>query len=93
MPDEKTVQVRVTGRVQGVSFRAWTQGEARRLGIRGWVRNERDGSVLALLCGDAETVDTMIARLREGPPAARVSGVRVEDAPDNQSSDGFVITG
>jgi acylphosphatase len=73
--DLKAVMVRVTGRVQGVGFRDWTQTEASRLGLTGWVRNEADGSVGVLLVGDAATVGTMIERLHEGPSYARVETV------------------
>ena len=93
MATEKAVQVRVTGRVQGVNFRVWTRDEAHRLGLAGWVRNERDGSVCALLCGQAAAVDAMIERLREGPTAARVADVEVEDAAPRERPSGFTITG
>lgn len=73
----KTVLVRVTGRVQGVSFRAWTRQEARRLGIAGWVRNEPDGAVTAVLSGPGNAVDAMVRLLCNGPPAARVSSVEI----------------
>lgn len=93
MNAEKAVVVSITGRVQGVSFRAWTQDEARKLGLSGWVRNERDGSVSALLVGEEDAVAAMLRRLQAGPPAARVTDVRVEDAePDERPSD-FRITG
>jgi acylphosphatase len=72
--------VRVTGRVQGVFFRAWARDEARTLGIKGWVRNCRDGSVEAQLEGEAEAIDEMIELMREGPPDARVDQVSVETA-------------
>ena len=93
MSEKRAVQVRVTGRVQGVSFRVWTQAEARRLGLAGWVRNERDGSVSALLVGPGEAVATMIERLHAGPPGARVADVRVEEAENSGLPDGFRITG
>ena len=93
MDAERAVLVSVTGRVQGVSFRAWTQGEARRLGLSGWVRNERDGSVSALLLGPPDAVETMLEKLREGPPAARVAGVRVEDTILPERPAGFAVTG
>lgn len=93
METEGAVQVRITGRVQGVSFRVWTQAEARRLGLAGWVRNERDGSVSALLAGRNEAVATMIERLRAGPPAARVDSVEVREAAPGDRPDGFRITG
>ena len=80
----KAVLARVTGRVQGVSFRAWTQQEASRLGLTGWVRNESDGSVSALLSGPADAVDAMTELLWQGPPHSRVSDVTtsVEHADD-----------
>ena len=93
MSEQRAVQVRVTGRVQGVSFRVWTQAEARRLGLAGWVRNERDGSVSALLVGRDVAVTTMIERLYAGPPGARVADVRVEEAENSGLPDGFRITG
>lgn len=72
--------VRVTGRVQGVFFRAWTSDEARALGITGWIRNCSDGTVEAKLEGEPENLDRLIALLHEGPPGARVERVEVEDA-------------
>lgn len=72
-------QVRVTGRVQGVGFRAWTARRARALGLDGWVRNEPDGSVAALIAGPPDAVATMLGDLHRGPPAAWVD--RVETVP------------
>lgn len=77
---QSAVLARVTGRVQGVAFRAWTKGRARALGLTGWVRNEPDGSVSALIAGEAETVAEMVAALHQGPPHARVRDVRTEPA-------------
>jgi acylphosphatase len=76
--------VRVIGSVQGVFYRAWAQGEARELGISGWIRNCPDGSVEAHLAGEAGDVDRMIERMRRGPSNARVQEVTVEEAvPEN----------
>ncbi len=72
---EKSVRVVIEGRVQGVWFRGWTAEEARRLNIRGWVRNRRDGTVEAVFAGAAADVDAMIAACRQGPPMARVSNI------------------
>ena len=69
---ETTVRVIIRGRVQGVWYRAWTEGEARGLGLDGWVRNCADGSVEALFSGPEDTVRQMIARCHRGPPVARV---------------------
>lgn len=69
----------VTGRVQGVGYRQWICREAERLGLRGWVRNLRDGSVEAVIDGDPAAVRQIIDRAREGPPAARVTGLVTED--------------
>ncbi|MCX7646166.1 MAG: acylphosphatase [Rhodobacteraceae bacterium] len=85
-------QVRVTGRVQGVGFRAWTARRARALGLDGWVRNEPDGSVAALIAGPPDAVAAMLAELRRGPPAARVE--RMESAPaDPPALPGFTLRG
>ena len=72
--------VTITGRVQGVGYRAWTSDEARSRELRGWVRNRRDGSVEAVFEGDVEAVDTMIAACRIGPSMARVATVIAQDA-------------
>ena len=84
----RSVHLRISGRVQGVGYRAWAIDEAARLGLRGWVRNRRDGSVEALVVGADEAVEAMIAACRRGPFAARVSEVSISDAGDD-GSDGF----
>ena len=84
----RSVHLRICGRVQGVGYRAWAIGEAARLGLRGWVRNRRDGSVEALVVGEDRAVAAMIAACRKGPFAARVGEVSVSDA-DDDGSDAF----
>lgn len=76
----KAVQARVSGRVQGVSFRWYTQERARALGVAGWVRNEPDGTVLVHAEGEAEAVDALVAWCHHGPSPARVTGVAVREA-------------
>jgi acylphosphatase len=71
--------VTITGRVQGVGYRAWIADEATARDLEGWVRNVRDGSVEALLAGPADVVADMIAACRRGPSVARVDAVREED--------------
>jgi acylphosphatase len=73
--------------VQGVGYRAWATRVAGELGLRGWVRNRRDGSVEMLLIGTLEVVTAMIEAARRGPPAARVGGIRIDDAEDDGSPD------
>lgn len=90
---ETALRVRVTGRVQGVSFRAWTQSTARRLGLEGWVRNEPDGSVTALIGGPAAKVADMVEALHIGPRWAAVTGVTTEPADREDVPPGFRITG
>ena len=79
------VRLRIEGRVQGVAFRAWTVDEAHRRGLRGWVRNRRDGSVEALLIGGEVEVEDMVAACRQGPRLAAVSRVEREAAADDGS--------
>jgi acylphosphatase len=73
----KAVEARVTGLVQGVSFRYHAQREAARLGVAGWVRNEVDGSVRVHAEGDDVAVDALVAWCRTGPSYASVQGVEV----------------
>ncbi len=86
-----TVHVRVTGRVQGVAYRAWTQAAARGFGLRGWVRNRGDGSVEALLSGSEEAVRAMLTAMGEGPGAARVTDVYSDPADPALAPAGFEI--
>jgi len=85
-PPLKTVRVRIEGRVQGVGFRAWTGEEAFARGLRGWVRNRRDGSVEAQFTGPADTVDAMVEACRRGPLGARVERLIAGPAEDDGGS-------
>ncbi|MDX3900066.1 MAG: acylphosphatase [Sphingobium sp.] len=71
----------ISGRVQGVFYRAWTVETARELGLVGWVRNRPDGSVEAHVQGEAAAVDRLVALARRGPTAARVDAVHVTETP------------
>jgi acylphosphatase len=77
MSEVRTVRVRIAGRVQGVGYRYWTEEEARDLGLSGWVRNRRDGSVEAVFSGAPGSVAEMLRRCRAGPVAAAVDSVEV----------------
>jgi acylphosphatase len=76
-------RVIITGRVQGVGYRMWAKREARRLGLRGWVRNRSDGSVEALAVGAAAEIDAFVQACHSGPSMARVAAVRREAAADD----------
>ena len=83
--------VRVIGHVQGVFYRVWAQGQARELGVSGWVRNAADGAVEAFLNGDEDCVARMIERMRRGPANARVDEVEVADAEAIELSHRFEV--
>jgi acylphosphatase len=70
----------ISGRVQGVGFRYALADEARVRRLSGWVRNRRDGTVEALIAGPEAEVEALVAWARRGPPAARVTEVKVEPA-------------
>jgi acylphosphatase len=80
---ETAVRVRIEGRVQGVGFRYWTADTANALGLRGWVRNRRDGSVEAVFAGRAALVAEMIRHCRDGPVLAMVTSV--EASPESET--------
>ena len=75
---EYGVQALRFGRVQGVWYRAWTEKEASRRGLRGWVRNRTDGSVEAVFAGERTQVEAMLGACRIGPPAARVTDIDIQ---------------
>lgn len=72
-----SLHVSITGRVQGVGYRAFVEEQAVSLGLSGWVRNRRDGSVEAVFSGEAEVVEAMIETCRRGPRHAVVDAVTV----------------
>lgn len=86
-----TRQIRVSGRVQGVGYRASLRDEARRRGVNGWVRNRSDGSVEALLQGTPEAVEALLAWARRGPPGARVSDLAASAADAEPDHAGFEL--
>ncbi len=75
--EQVRARVIIEGRVQGVFFRHSTREMALRLGLKGWVKNRRDGGVEALFEGDREKVDQMIQWCHQGPSGARVKNVDV----------------
>ena len=87
----KSVDVKVSGVVQGVYYRATARREGALRGLRGWVRNESDGSVGLHLQGAPEAVDAMLDWCRVGPPAARVSRLTVADAPADETLHDFEV--
>ncbi len=74
-----TRHLSIHGRVQGVWYRGWCVRTARKLGLAGWVRNRRDGSVEAVVEGDADSVREFIRLARDGPPDAKVERIDEED--------------
>jgi acylphosphatase len=81
----------VRGRVQGVGFRYYVVREARRLGLSGWVANEHDGSVRAVVEGAPEAIDRIEHLLRTGPPGSIIEGVSLVRMPGTGRFDGFAV--
>jgi acylphosphatase len=81
------VLLRIHGRVQGVGYRAWTVGQAKKRGLNGWVRNRTDGTVEALISGPENIVSEMIEACRKGPLIARVN--KIEEMPTSEAEPGF----
>ena len=76
----KTINAIISGRVQGVCYRAWTVETARTLRLTGWVRNRSYGTVEAVFCGTETNVDAMIKACRSGPALARVDSIKTATA-------------
>lgn len=90
MSSSRTAHIRIEGLVQGVGYRAWIEHQAVAMGLGGWVRNRRDGSVEAVFQGGSEIVADILARCEQGPPGARVTGVEMLGA-DAGTYDGFEV--
>jgi acylphosphatase len=91
MTNQVTIHVNITGRVQGVFFRAYTQKAAQELGINGYVKNMPDGSVQAVFQGGQEQIDQMVAWCHTGSPSSSVAKVRIEKAIDTAAFHRFDI--
>ncbi len=87
MSENKRLHVIVTGRVQGVFFRAYTKETAAQMGLSGWVRNRNDGTVEALIEGEKDAVDKMLKWFHQGSPHSVVESVEAtEETPVGDSS-------
>ncbi len=75
----KTIQIIITGRVQGVCFRASTQKQAIKLGVSGFVKNNNDGSVKVVASAEPEILEKLVVWCRKGSIMAKVTGLMVED--------------
>jgi acylphosphatase len=82
----RSVRLTITGRVQGVGYRIWAERAAASHGIRGWVRNRRDGSVELQATGSEDAIAALIETCRQGPPAASVTDVIITDTEDDGGS-------
>jgi acylphosphatase len=87
----RRLSARVTGRVQGVGFRHFARTQANRLGLSGWVRNERDGSVRLEAEGSEEDLQTLLEALHQGPAAARVRDVQADWGEAEGTFNGFEV--
>ncbi len=83
----------VTGRVQGVFFRASARDKAQQLGVSGWVRNTRNGQVELLACGEQESIEELENWLWQGPKFAKVEGVESVVVSDVDGMEGFEVRG
>ena len=81
----------VSGRVQGVSYRASTRHEALKLKVKGYAKNLSDGRVEVLMIGETKDVESLIAWLAKGPPYAQVSDVQVDDSAVKEINDFLVL--
>jgi acylphosphatase len=89
MPTQKGILVSIRGRVQGVGYRMWTEREALALGLKGWVKNEPDGSVTALVGGPDDAVAKMLDLFWTGPRGAAVTSVTSQPADAADLPAGF----
>ena len=85
------VRLTVTGMVQGVGFRAYVRDEARRLGVTGWVRNRKDGSVEVLVCGPETALAALSERVAKGPAGAQVVGLVREASNEKRVPESFLV--
>ncbi len=83
----RCVRATISGRVQGVGYRAWTERTARALGLTGWARNRRNGDVEAVFAGPDDQIAAMLAACDQGPPMALVTDIRILEADDADATE------
>ena len=86
-----TVNIKISGNVQGVFFRKSAKEEADKLGISGWTRNNADGTVEIQASGKRETLEELVDWCKAGPPLAKVGGIEVVWSDDEYQGEGFEI--
>ena len=79
----RVVRLTIRGQVQGVGYRAFVEDEAMARGLKGWVRNRCDDSVEAVIAGEPQEVDAMIAACRQGPRSARVDTIEIAETDED----------
>ena len=87
----KTIHCLISGRVQGVCFRMYTQQQARIYGVTGWVRNLQDGRVEVLASGEENSLKQMKQWLRKGPSMARVTHIEVDESDQSEKFEEFTV--
>ncbi len=85
----KKIKAIVSGKVQGVGFRMYTQAEAKKLGVKGYVRNLRNGDVEIVAEGEAEKVEALMKWAESGPPSAIVNNLQIETISEHKHSEKF----
>lgn len=83
----KSIRIIVSGKVQGVYFRKYTQEEGVRLGLKGFVRNEKDGTVMIQASGEENALNDLVEWCHNGSPKSRVDGVTVEELSEESSEE------
>ena len=91
MSEETSIHLTISGRVQGVGYRAWLHDRAGALGLSGWVRNRREGTVEAMIQGPSDDVARLLEECRSGPPAARVDGIECAETADEALPGDFEV--
>lgn len=91
MSDERhNFRLRIIGKVQGVGYRVWAEGEAKKLGLNGWIRNRADGTVEAHVAGPAKDVEAFMGLCTQGPHATQVEKIDVARVDDGEPPPGFM---
>lgn len=87
----KTIEITVTGDVQGVSYRYFAKNKAKELGLSGWAKNQLDGTVHIVIQGETEKIDEFVEWTKEGSPMAEVKKVDVIDRSEETALEGFEV--